>query len=105
MSERVQSAVKFFNEKKGFGFITRDDGQGEVFVHVAETLFEGDKLTFEVQSVKKGLQGSPTARSEPSSRRSLPARWRSCSTDFGASCALSWLDLQRAARATSDGGV
>jgi hypothetical protein len=41
---------------------SQGDGQGEVFVHVAETLFEGDKLTLEVQSIKKGLQGSPTAR-------------------------------------------
>lgn len=49
--------VKFFNEAKGFGFITTDNGE-ELFVHVTgvkEEIREGDEVVFEVQDGKKGL--------------------------------------------------
>jgi cold shock protein len=49
--------VKFFNEAKGFGFITGQDGQ-EVFVHVTglkEDIRENDEVVYEVQEGKKGL--------------------------------------------------
>ncbi|MBN8704116.1 MAG: cold shock domain-containing protein [Bacteroidetes bacterium] len=49
--------VKFFNETKGFGFIKEDGGQ-EIFVHVSgikQPIRENDKVTFEVQEGKKGL--------------------------------------------------
>ena len=53
--------VKWFNEKKGFGFIRPDDGSKELFVHHSEiksegfaTLAEGQKVTFEVGQGKKG---------------------------------------------------
>ena len=50
--------VKFFNESKGFGFITLDDGSGDVFVHVNNLaggpIQERDKVKFEVQQGRKG---------------------------------------------------
>jgi CspA family cold shock protein len=53
--------VKWFNESKGFGFIERDDGEGDVFVHYSaiqsegfKTLSEGQKVTFEIQDGPKG---------------------------------------------------
>lgn len=49
--------VKFFNETKGFGFIKTDDGQ-EVFVHATglkQEIKENDKVVFEVEQGKKGL--------------------------------------------------
>lgn len=49
--------VKFFNEAKGFGFITESTGE-EVFVHVTglnEDVRENDAVVFEVQQGKKGL--------------------------------------------------
>jgi CspA family cold shock protein len=54
--------VKWFNDKKGFGFIAQDDGT-DVFVHQTDieskgfrTLAEGDKVEFEVVKDKKGYR-------------------------------------------------
>jgi cold shock protein len=50
--------VKFFNETKGFGFITPDDGTKDVFAHktgLKEPIREGDKVSFDVEQSPKGL--------------------------------------------------
>jgi len=58
---RTTGKVKWFNESKGFGFITRDDGQKDCFVHYSaiqgngfKTLKEGDKVEFDVVQGQKG---------------------------------------------------
>ena len=50
--------VKFFNNSKGFGFITPDDGSKDVFVHknsLTEDITEGDKVSYDVEEGEKGL--------------------------------------------------
>ena len=53
-----EGTVKFFNNAKGFGFITPDDGSKDIFVHKNELdveLAEGDKVSYEVTEGQKGL--------------------------------------------------
>ena len=57
-----EGKVKWFNESKGFGFIEQDGG-GDVFVHFSaiqaegfKTLAEGQRVSFDVQKGKKGLE-------------------------------------------------
>ncbi len=57
--------VKWFNESKGFGFITPSNGGDDVFVHFSaiqgggfKTLVEGQSVNFEVEKGPKGLQAS-----------------------------------------------
>ncbi|WP_038528383.1 cold-shock protein [Formosa agariphila] len=50
--------VKFFNESKGFGFITEEGSSNEYFVHVSgliDSIEEGDSVEFELKEGKKGL--------------------------------------------------
>ncbi|MFD2742137.1 MULTISPECIES: cold-shock protein [Sphingobacterium] len=52
-----EGIVKFFNETKGFGFITPNDGGQEVFVHVSgltQDIREHDHVSFEVEQGRKG---------------------------------------------------
>jgi len=57
--------VKWFNDSKGFGFVTPDDGGDDLFAHFSEinmsgfkTLAEGQKITFDVTQGQKGKQAS-----------------------------------------------
>ncbi len=58
--------VKFFNDDKGFGFITPDDGGKDVFVHVkglnGNSLTEGDKVSYDVEEGQKGLNAVNVSR-------------------------------------------
>lgn len=60
----AQGTVKWFNESKGYGFITTEDG-GDVFVHYSaikgegfKTLAEGQKVSFDVVNGEKGPQAA-----------------------------------------------
>lgn len=53
-----KGTVKFFNESKGYGFITEDENNKEHFLHVSgliDEVREGDAVEFELQEGKKGL--------------------------------------------------
>ena len=61
MSNKMTGLVKWFNESKGFGFITPDNGSKDVFVHFSailndgfKTLAEGQKVEFEIVDGAKG---------------------------------------------------
>ncbi len=53
--------VKFFNNSKGFGFITPDDGSKDVFVHkngLIDEIREGDNVSYDVEEGPKGLNAT-----------------------------------------------
>lgn len=59
--EHASGTVKFFNAMKGFGFIQRDDGQPDAFVHISAVeraglanLNEGDRLDFDIEVDRRG---------------------------------------------------
>ncbi|MHA1791769.1 MAG: cold shock domain-containing protein [Promethearchaeota archaeon] len=63
----MNGVVKWFNSRKGYGFITSDDQSNDVFVHYSnivanegdfKTLYEGDEVEFEVQEGEKGLEAT-----------------------------------------------
>ncbi len=65
MSNSVNGTVKWFNEEKGFGFLTPEAGGKDVFVHFRsiasdgfKTLAEGQAVSFEVEQGQKGPQAA-----------------------------------------------
>ena len=65
----MQGTIKWFDNKKGFGFIAQDEGGPDVFVHFSciegdgfKTLAEGDRVQFEVVNSDKGLKAANVAR-------------------------------------------
>jgi len=65
----MEGRVKWFSAEKGYGFIERDDGAGDVFVHFTaiqtegfRTLNEGEKVSFDIVQGPKGLQAANVAR-------------------------------------------
>jgi CspA family cold shock protein len=69
--ERASGTVKFFNAMKGFGFIQRDDGQPDAFVHISaveragmSSLQEGDRLDFELEVDRRGKYAAVNLQSK-----------------------------------------
>ena len=61
----MQGTVKFFNEAKGFGFITPSNSKTDIFVHVSgliDEIEENDKVTYEEEVGKKGMNAVKVTR-------------------------------------------
>ncbi len=65
MTERIVGTVKWFNAAKGYGFIGREDGEDDVFVHFSaiqsegyRRLNKGEKVEFTIEEGPKGLQAA-----------------------------------------------
>lgn len=59
MSERIQGKVKWFNEEKGYGFIARNDGGEDVFLHFSEIQGSGFKTVREDAAVEFSITQGP----------------------------------------------
>lgn len=67
----MKGKVKWFNEKRGFGFITPDDGSKDLFVHFSaiksegfKALAEDDEVEFEVEETSRGPQAKNVVKLE-----------------------------------------
>ena len=77
---RTKGTVKWFNDQKGFGFITPEDGSKDCFVHHSaivgngfKTLAEGARVEFDVVQGAKG-PAAPSSSGKPSSRNPSSSR-------------------------------
>jgi CspA family cold shock protein len=74
----VKGTIKWFDRRKGYGFITRDDGADDVFLHYSaikgddefKAVYEGDKVEFEITDGDKGPQASNLKVTEKAPRPS-----------------------------------
>jgi CspA family cold shock protein len=71
MSEKETGTVKWFNDSRGYGFIQRDGGKGDVFVHYSaiigqgfQTLREGERVEFTIEQGRKGPAAANVRRIE-----------------------------------------
>ena len=61
LEHMLQGTVKFFNDDKGYGFITPDEGGKDVFVHIKACngdIAENDVVSYEVEETPKGLSAT-----------------------------------------------
>ena len=81
----VKGTVKWFDSRKGYGFITREDGSGDIFVHFSaiqgeegdfKIIYEGDIVEFEVTEGQKGPQAINLTVVEKGPRQSFRSERR-----------------------------